>query len=287
MLPGERFLEVAREFRDAAVLQLGHPRQIAGAVRFLKFRPGVFQLFLEVGRALHDRLLRGPDFLQIREFALQMLDLRLQALKPAPGSFVRFLLQRFPLDLQLDQAPLQPVQVLGLGIDFHANPRSRLVHEVDRLVRQLPIGDITVRQRSGGDDGGIGDLHAVMHLVALLQAAKNRDGVLHRGLVHPHLLEAPLKRRILLHVLAVFVQGCGADAVQLPSGQGRFQHVAGVHGALRLAGADHVVQLVDEENDLALLPGKLVEHRLQTLLELAAKLGARNQRAEIQGENSL
>ena len=54
-----------------------------------------------------------------------------------------------------------------------------------------------------------------------------------------------------------------------------------------LPGADDVVQLVDEENDLSLLPGKLVEYRLQAFLELAAKLGAGNQRAQVQGEDSL
>jgi hypothetical protein len=68
-----------------------------------------------------------------------------------------------------------------------------------------------------------------------------------RRLVHQHLLEAALQRGILLDVLAVFVQRGRADAVQLAARQRRLEHVAGVHGALGLAGAHHGVDLVDEE----------------------------------------
>ena len=127
----------------------------------------------------------------------------------------------------------------------------------------------------------------MMHLVALLEPPQDRDGVRHRGFIHPDLLEAPLQRRILLHALAVFIQRGRADAVQLPAGQRRLQHIAGVDGALRLARADHVVQFVDEENDLALLLGQFVEYRLEAFLELAAKLRAGYQGPEVQGEDPL
>ena len=52
-----------------------------------------------------------------------------------------------------------------------------------------------------------------------LRIAYMGDGVLHRGLVHLHRLEPPLQGGILLDILAVFVQGGGADAVQLAPGQ--------------------------------------------------------------------
>ena len=96
------------------------------------------------------------------------------------------------------------------------------------------------------------DLDAVEHLVALLQAAQDGDGVLHRGLLHHHRLEAALEGRVLLDVLAVLVQGGRADAVQLAAGQHGLEQVARVHGAVGLAGAHDGVQLVDEEEDLAL-----------------------------------
>ena len=75
--------------------------------------------------------------------------------------------------------------------------------------------------------------------------------------------------------------------MQLATGQRGFQHVARIHGTFRLAGANHGMQLVDEQNDVAFLLGKLVEHRLQALLELAPELGASNQRAHIQRQDAL
>ena len=67
-----------------------------------------------------------------------------------------------------------------------------------------------------------------------------------------HLLEAPLERGVLLDVLAVLVERRRADAVQLAARERGLQHVAGVHGAFGLAGADHGVQLVDEQDHAGL-----------------------------------
>jgi hypothetical protein len=75
--------------------------------------------------------------------------------------------------------------------------------------------------------------------------------------------------------------------VQLAAGQGRLQHVAGVHGALRLAGADHGVQFVDEQDDVALLLLEIGEHGLEPLLELAAVLGAGQQGAHVEVQHAL
>ena len=66
------------------------------------------------------------------------------------------------------------------------------------------------------------------------------------GLVDEHRLEAALEGGVLFDVLAVLVDGGGADHVQLAPGQHGLEHVAGVHGPLGGAGADHGVQLVDE-----------------------------------------
>ena len=75
--------------------------------------------------------------------------------------------------------------------------------------------------------------------------------------------------------------------MQLAARQRGLEHVAGVHRALGLAGADHGVQLVDEQDDLAFLLGQVVEHGLEPLLELAAELGAGDQRAHVEREDAL
>ncbi len=102
-----------------------------------------------------------------------------------------------------------------------------------------------------------------------------------------NLLEAALQRSVLLDVLAVFVERGRAHAVQLAAREGRLEHVARVHGALGLAGADHGVELVDEDDGLALVLGEFIQHALEALLELAAELGTREQRGHVKREHAL
>ena len=158
----------------------------------------------------------------------------------------------------------------------------RLVDEVDRLVGQEALGDVAVGQRRRGDQRGVRDPDAVVDLVPLAQAAQDRDRLLDRRLVDDDRLEAPLQRRVLLDVLAVLVERGRADRVQLAAGEHRLEQVRGVHRALGRPGADDRVQLVDEQDHPALGVLDLLEHGLEALLELAAELGAGDDRAEVE-----
>ena len=281
-----RGLELGLELRQLAVLQLGHLLQLALALQLRDLGADAVDLFLDVGRALHLRLLRLPHLVEVGVFLFQPPDLALDQVEALLRRLVLLLLHRLALDLQLDQAAVEPVHDFRLGVDFHLDARRRLVDQVDGLVRQEAVGDVAVRQFRRGDDGRVGDLDAVVQLVFLLQAAQDGDGGFDRRLVHQHLLEAALQRGILLHILAVFVQRGGADAVQFAARERRLEHVAGIHGAFRLAGADHGVQLVDEDDDAAFVLGDLLQHALQALLELAAVLGAGQQRRHVEGKHA-
>ena len=99
-----------------------------------------------------------------------------------------------------------------------------------------------------------------------------------------HRLEAALQRRVALDVLAVLVEGGGADALHLAARQGRLEDVGRVDAAVGGAGTDQHVHLVDEEDGLRLLD--LVDDLLEPLLELAAVHGARHQRAHVQHDQA-
>ncbi len=73
--------------------------------------------------------------------------------------------------------------------------------------------------------------------------------------------------------------------MQLSASQRGLEHVAGVHRAFGLARADHRVQFVDEQDDLPLLLGQIVQYGLQAFLELAAELRAGNQGAHVERQN--
>ena len=233
------------------------------------------------------RLLGLPHLLEVRVLAPQARDLVLDRREALLRRLVGLLLDRLALDLELDEAPVELVHRLGLGVDLHLDARRRLVDQVDRLVGQEAVGDVAVRKLGRRDDRRVGDVHAVVDLVALLQAAQDRDGGLDRGLVDQHLLEAALERGVLLDVLAVLVERGRADAVQLAARERGLQHVAGVDRAFGLAGADHRVQLVDEDDRAALVGGDVLEHGLEALLELAAVLRAGEQRGHVERQHAL
>src|SRR6202020_1413516 len=54
--------------------------------------------------------------------------------------------------------------------------------QIDGLVRQESRRDVAVGKRGRGHQRGVGDAHAVVHLVAVFQATKDADGVFHRRL---------------------------------------------------------------------------------------------------------
>ncbi len=208
-------------------------------------------------------------------------------MEPVPGRGVALLLQGLALDLDLHDPTGDLVQLRRHGVDLDPEPSRRLVHEVDGLVGQEAIGDVTVGQHGRRHQRRILDADAVMDLVALLEPAQDGDRVLHRGLVHHDGLEPPLQRRVLLDVLLVLVEGRGPDTVELPAGQRGLEQVARIHGPLGRAGAHDGVQLVNEENDLALRVVDGLEHRLEALLEFAAILRPRDQRAHVEGHDPL
>ncbi len=63
--------------------------------------------------------------------------------------------------------------------------------------------------------------------------------------------------------------------MQFATGECWLQHITRIHGAFGLTGADHGVDFVDEENDLAFFGRDVFEHGLQALFELATVLGTR------------
>ena len=247
---------------------------------------GLLEALLD-GRDLVDLVLLGlPLGLHGRAALAQVAELALDRLAALDARVVGLLGQRGELDLELQDAAVDLVDLGRQRVDLDAQPGGGLVDEVDGLVGQEAVGDVAVAERRRGDQRGVLDAHAVVDLVALLEAAQDRDRVLDGRLADEHGLEAALERGVLLDVLAVLVERRGADGAQLAAGEHRLEQVGGVDGALGGAGADDRVQLVDEEDDRAAGVLDLVEDGLQALLELAAVLRAGQQRADVQRDDA-
>ncbi len=218
----------------------------------------MFQAFLDRRRALQCGFFGLPDFFQIGIFFFQFGDFHLQDFQAFFRRGVAFVFHGLALDFQLNQASFELIHRFRFGVHFHSDPAGGFIDQIDGFVRQLPVGYVTVRQHCGGNDGRIGDVDTVMDFVTFLQAAQNGDGVFDAGFVDQHLLKTPFQRGVFFDVLPIFVQCRGADAMQFAARQGRFQHIAGIHGAFGLAGADHGVQFVNEQNHLAFQLGDIV-----------------------------
>src|ERR1700722_495613 len=200
---------------------------------------------------------------------------------------VGFFAQRLLLDFELHDAAFDFVNFSRQGIDFHAKPGGRFVDQVDRFIGEEALGDVTLGKHGRGEDGRIFNAHAVMNFVTLFQAAQDGDGVLYGRLADINRLEAAFQRRIFFDVFAIFVQCGRADCAQLAACQSRLEHVGGVHGAFRRAGADQGVQLINEKNYLAVGFGDFFEHGFQAVFEFAAIFGACNQSRKVQRDDTL
>ena len=288
-LLGNTFLFVSEllfEARELAVLQLGNLAVVVFAFGFFDFELGLLDVSLDF-RELSERALLGfPLRGELLALLFRLGQLLLDFLESILGCNVGLAIERRALDFELHHAPIHFIELDRHRFFFGAQLGRGLIDEVDCLVRQKSIGDVARRQNRRGHQRGILDADAVVNFVALLEPAQNRDSVLDARLIDHHGLEAAFERRILLDVLAIFVERGRADAMQFAARQHRLEQIGGIHRALRRARADDRMQLVDEEDDLALGLLDFLEHRLQAFLELTAELRARNQRAHVEGDES-
>jgi len=280
-------LQFLVELHEATVTDLGGLREIARTLGVELLVLQFFNLRLDGLDALDHLALVRPVLLLLVALGREGVDLSFELLQVLQGPGVCLVFQRLPLDLELQDPALQRVDLGGQAVQLDPQARGCLVDEIDRLVGQKPVADVAVRQGCRGHDSRVLDPHAVVHLVAFLEPAQDGDGVLHRGLLDQHGLESALQGRVLLDVLAVLVQGRRADAAQLAPGQGRLEHVRCVDGALGGPRSHDGVDLVDEEDDLALGGGHLLQDGLQAVFELAAELRARHERPHVQGDDAL
>ena len=142
-----------------------------------------------------------------------------------------------------------------------------------------------MRQGCRCDDRRVSDLYMVVQLIALFQTTQDRNGIFNAWLSNKHFLETTLQRSIFFNILTILIERGCADTVQLTARQSRFQHVAGIHCAVRFPRPDHSVQFINKQNDVAFLFCQIVQHPFQALFELTAILGPGHQRPHIQRQN--
>ena len=258
--------------RDGLVLDLGHLAVVALLLGLFGLEAQLLHLFLVALDDFNQLLLLLPLVVEFLLFGLQRLDLLVDVVDLG---LVLLPLDGLALDLELHDLTMDFVQGLWFGVTLHTQFGRSLVNQVDGLVGEVAVGDVTRREAHGLDHGLVLDTDVVVVLVALLQATQDGDGSRLVGLIHHYLLESALQGLVGLEVLLVFVEGGGAHATQFATCQSRLQDVGGIHRALTAACAHQGVDLVDEEDDVVaggiVAVGflHLLDDALQSVLELA------------------
>ncbi len=134
-----------------------------------------------------------------------------------------------------------------------ANPKSGacLVDQVNRLVRQEAIRDVTRSHLRGRCQCTVSDGDPVMCLVAIAKPTKNVNGQSDRRLGHLNWLEPTLQRRIFLNVLAVLIQGGSTNGLQLSASKHRFENGCRIDRTFSGTGPHQGVDLIDEQHYIA------------------------------------
>ena len=211
--------ELLLELGKDPVADLGHAREVPGALLALGLHAQLVDLPLDVRDALQRLLLARPARGELVAHGLRIGELALDRL----AHRLRLVRHRRELDLELPDAAVRLVELDRRRVDLHTQARRGLVDEVDRLVGQEAVGDVAVGEDGRGDERRVADLDAVVRLVALLQPTQDRDRVRDRGLADEDRLEAALERGVLLDVLAVLVERRRAHRAQFTAREHRLQ----------------------------------------------------------------
>ena len=170
-----------------------------------------------------------PNLFQIRILFLQIFDFHFQFCQTFLRCIIGVFLQCFPLNLELNDFPVQAIQCIGFGVNFDSNSTGGFVNQINRFVWQISVGNIPVRQLTGCNDSRICNIDTVMDFIFFFDAAKNRNGAFQTRLLNNNLLKPSFECRVLFNIFAVFVQRSSTDTMQFATCECRFKHIACIH----------------------------------------------------------
>ena len=139
--------EFALELRQAAVAELGELVEVVGALGALHLELHLLDLLAHLPHLLDGLLLALPARLERAGLLAQVGQFLAQRLEALPAGLVLLLLQRGLLDLELEHAPRELVELGRHRVHLGADHGAGLVDQVDGLVGQEAVGDVAVRER--------------------------------------------------------------------------------------------------------------------------------------------
>ena len=223
--------------------------KVASALRLIGFHFLVFDLLLCVVDEVKILLLSLPLGSQSSILFLQVGNFFFGLLGAVLALLVLLHLESFAFNLQLHQAALDAVKHAGHAVVLNPETASSFINQVDRLVWQESVGDVTRTHLCGGYQGTVLNATTVVRFVFTFDSSQNCNGVKDAWLSHIDGLKAPLKCRVLLNVRSIFIKRGGANSAQLAATERRLEQLPRARAARIGASADDGVDLINEQND--------------------------------------
>ena len=286
------FANLTFDLRNIAVLQTSRFFEATRTNRQLQLGTQLIQLDAKLTHAVVASLFGFPTAGQSSElFVLvrQILTKFLEALRRGLVQAIGVRLGQVGLfHTETIHLAAQNIDLLGRGVELHAQSGGGLVDQVNGLIGKLTPGDVAIGQLSCRNQSTVRNGDLVVCFVLRRDTAQDCNSVLNRRLTNEHLLETTLKSGVLFDVLAVLVQGCRTDHAELTTGQHGLEHIARVHCAFGAAtGTDDRVKFVDEGDDFAVGTFDFVKNSLEAFLEFTTVLRARNHPSQIKSDQLL
>jgi len=162
------------------------------------------------------------------------------------------------------------------------DPGAGRVQNANRLIRQLPPGDITGRQRNSLCNRLVQNAHLVMFFQTPCQASHHRDCAFWIRLVHFNDLEAPGQRGVFLNILFVFRPCCRSDGAQFTPCQGRLQQIGRISLPRSATSTNQRMSLINEQNDRTGGGFHRIDDGFQAIFKLPLHRCARLQQGQVQ-----
>ena len=187
----------------------------------------------------------------------------------------------FLLGARQSNLVVQVTQLGWVGKNREAQTCTGFIDEVNGLIWQEAVRDVTVSKVCGSHDRAIGDLNLVVGFVTVTKTLQDVDGVRQGRLSNLNGLEATLESSILLKVLAVFIQSGRTNGLEFTTRKQWLEDGGSVDSTFSSTGTHQRVDLVDKGDDVA-TGADLLGDLLQALFEVTAVTRTSNERTEVE-----
>ena len=218
-------LQFLFQLRNNAVLKFAGTFIASFPFGNVNFYPRLVQLVLDFGNIGQALFFFFPFVFQTFGLGLKPGNLITDEFQTLSGLFVVFLFECLTFNFQLQNTAVKFIKFFRFGINRHTQRTGCLVHQVDSLVGQKTVADVTVGQGGGGNKRAVGNAHAVMKLELVLDAAQYGNGFFNARFGNENRLETTSQSGVLFNIFFILRQGRCAQTMKFAPGQRRFEQV--------------------------------------------------------------